>query len=1361
MNKKREMYGISSGVQVQNKKKLNSRSVSVDHKNSTKLLKEKILISVEDKFDFFNIHNSSIVNDSELTSSDELSSESFSNSFSDTDQRSEQENEENKKKKTKSAHCIVDQPKALVTQTNQFESNLMVQFGKVEKEVNPKQKPPREEEKKKEKKRETKTNRDDDYKRKKVTKIKFNRSSPQLPKLVTNKRETTQQAQKNQIVDKSIRDKSQKPQNKDNKKPKKKKKNKNKPNKKTKKKRNSIHKSRKIKSPFIYKTAHGQTIQTLLRIHKQFEERFKLEKSQIDHDLKKLALQISRSRKKIGSFSKIEKTKNTNKLKKLELVGGSKNPFKKSGFFGVKKYYKRCIELESNIKKMRKLTYKTISPRICLEYTSNAKSIFKNWEKDWPNRQFASTTVFLFSKLSRSAHQLQLSPKEYPFLIQQNPDWFLSRSRQNEQITNKQKLLNHRKLSVREKTITSVSRNSRNIKKVKKVAQKEEAQPQIDKETETETEIEKKIDNNTEQEQEQTQQQNQKQGIEMEKETDKEKVINGNLQRNNIQEETKNNQNRKKLNNKMHRLKKKATLNKRIVKGNFVKMTKNYEEDLKSNEDHKEKNRLLPFKNIILKITKRNINGGNNANKSEKTNQEISKSQQHKKSKIKCRLCHKLINADNLPQHSKFCQVTATATMLEMSCKKRLKNLIEEQENEFDFQKNTNNCKDHQSLFSHLKLIALGVRNLDIESPTAIEESSHYYNELKNLSFFQTSKPNEKIHLLGKKYLEEIYKLKNAFKQYKLASDKIKETVKPRLRRHKHSGSFNLPNLPAISDFTLIKHIASGGYGKVFLAEMNQTNDIYAIKILKKENMISKNQAQHIKSEKNIMLKNGNDFIVKLYYSFQSEKNLYIVMEFCPGGDLRSILQFLPNKCFNEQAVKSYLAEIVLALEFLHGQGIIHRDIKPGNILIDKDGHLKLTDFGLSKLGLSIRESTKNIKKKNTNPKLSGNDENSDYDDDGDNDDDDDECDNDNDNDDEDDDDDDDDDDGDDENENEKEKYNEKDNEDEKRNDYNSRTESEPESGVEISTFTDTDTDTDTDTSKEVDVYEDEGKRETGEETETTTEIDDEFEPKTENKTNNNTIQPKKDFLTQEKLSLNERDSNLEETPNKSINEIVSENDKHEFEKLSSMCTNTKNSKYQIIGTPGYLSPEIYLGERHSFEADWWSFGVLAYELVVGIPPWISNDEIEVMENMLSKKIDYPAELSELFVDLVSKLLTKNPKKRLGKNGANEIKKHPFFKDLDWENIKLQKPLFIPKLREPTDLKYFKHSKNHNESTILDIEILEDIKNATYDESLLFSKESNVFDTFSSINWDELHQINIRMAKAYRSSHLSSEDSIN
>jgi len=129
------------------------------------------------------------------------------------------------------------------------------------------------------------------------------------------------------------------------------------------------------------------------------------------------------------------------------------------------------------------------------------------------------------------------------------------------------------------------------------------------------------------------------------------------------------------------------------------------------------------------------------------------------------------------------------------------------------------------------------------------------------------------------------------------------------------------------------------------------TQQLFALKVLKKEKILSHNLIRYALTERNVLSYIRHPFIVSLQYAFQSSDKLFLVLDYCPGGDLSS--QLLMEKRFSEQRAKIYACEIILALEELHKRDIIYRDLKPDNVVIDKDGHALLTDFGLSKEGVS------------------------------------------------------------------------------------------------------------------------------------------------------------------------------------------------------------------------------------------------------------------------------------------------------------------------------------------------------------------------------------------------------------------------
>ena len=155
-----------------------------------------------------------------------------------------------------------------------------------------------------------------------------------------------------------------------------------------------------------------------------------------------------------------------------------------------------------------------------------------------------------------------------------------------------------------------------------------------------------------------------------------------------------------------------------------------------------------------------------------------------------------------------------------------------------------------------------------------------------------------------------------------------------------------------MKDFELLKVLGTGAYGKVFLVRKNggkDTGKLYAMKVLKKASIVQKAKTtEHIKTERQVLASvRQSPFLVTLYYAFQTDAKLHLILEYVRGGELFTHL--FKREHFNESEVRIYIGEITLALEHLHKLGIIYRDIKLENILLDSDGHICLCDFGLSK----------------------------------------------------------------------------------------------------------------------------------------------------------------------------------------------------------------------------------------------------------------------------------------------------------------------------------------------------------------------------------------------------------------------------
>ena len=140
--------------------------------------------------------------------------------------------------------------------------------------------------------------------------------------------------------------------------------------------------------------------------------------------------------------------------------------------------------------------------------------------------------------------------------------------------------------------------------------------------------------------------------------------------------------------------------------------------------------------------------------------------------------------------------------------------------------------------------------------------------------------------------------------------------------------------------------IGGGSFGKIFKVKQKNTSKIYAMKVLNKSYLIQKKLLRYAITECNVLKNSDCPFILKLHYSFQTPENLYMILDYCPIGDLSYQIQI---NLFEEDEAKFYIAELILAIEYLHKRDIIYRDLKPENILIDEDYHIKLADFGLAK----------------------------------------------------------------------------------------------------------------------------------------------------------------------------------------------------------------------------------------------------------------------------------------------------------------------------------------------------------------------------------------------------------------------------
>jgi len=273
--------------------------------------------------------------------------------------------------------------------------------------------------------------------------------------------------------------------------------------------------------------------------------------------------------------------------------------------------------------------------------------------------------------------------------------------------------------------------------------------------------------------------------------------------------------------------------------------------------------------------------------------------------------------------------------------------------------------------------------------------------------------------------------------------------------------------------FTAHELLGTGSFGEVYLVEKISDSSLHAMKVLCKDKIFEHKLARYALTERNVLSVVNHPFIVNLNFSFQTQNELFLILQYCPGGDLSEYLHV--EKKFNEYKARIYCAEVLLALQELHSKDIIFRDLKPDNVVLDEDGHALLTDFGLSKEGI------------------------------------------------------------------------------------------------------------------------------------------------------------------------------------------------YDLKETKSFC-----------GSYAYLAPEMVQKSGHGKSVDWYLYGVFLYEMLVGIPPYYDNDRDVLFYNIINEDLELPSHISKEAIDLIVRLMDRNPVTRLGTNGADEIKEHKWFRGINWEdaiNMKLEPPL--------------------------------------------------------------------------------------
>ncbi len=467
---------------------------------------------------------------------------------------------------------------------------------------------------------------------------------------------------------------------------------------------------------------------------------------------------------------------------------------------------------------------------------------------------------------------------------------------------------------------------------------------------------------------------------------------------------------------------------------------------------------------------------------------------------------------------------------------------------------------------------------------------------------------------------------------------------------------------PSIKDFEIIKPISKGAFGSVYLAKKRSTGDYYAIKVLKKADMVAKNQVTNVKAERAIMMWQGeSDFVAKLYWTFSSKDYLYLVMEYLNGGDCASLIKVLGG--LPEDWAKKYLGEVILGVEHLHNRGIVHRDLKPDNLLIDQKGHLKLTDFGLSRMGLIGRQ--KRVLNATTNdsaPDLlkqgpfarttsisSSRSTSFDF---------------------------------------------------QGHHSPGSTPQMTPDLAGSLiipSYFSLSRESTLNKESRRASGRSDSGGSDTLNQMFSSFSLND---PQAQQMLN----QRRSPI---EEMSENESNGggspdllSLHQTTSQSSSEQKNTPPQNSMMPPPMALFDPDDTNRRFVGTPDYLAPETVKGVGQDEMSDWWSVGCILFEFLYGYPPFHAGTPDEVFENILARRISWPddneCEVSPEAKDLINKLLCLDPKDRLGRNnddkyscGGEEIRNYPWFEGLNWEKLLEDEAQFVPAPENPEDTEYF------------------------------------------------------------------------